>query len=356
MDEHQLKGLVGEMKGGRLSRRDFVRHLAALGLSGPMAGMILADNGVAMAAEVRATYKPTEAGGGGPLKLLFWQAPTLINPHFAIGTKDQEACRIFYEPLAAWDGDANLLPVLAAVIPSKENGMVGADGRSVTWRIKPNVKWHDGMPLTADDLVFTWAYAKDPATAATSISSYSNMSVEKVDDLTIHIAFDKPTPLWANPFVGTFGMVMPKHVFAGYAGAKSREAPANLAPVGTGPYTFVDFRPGDILRGRAQHELPPAQPALLRHDRGEGRRRRRLGRPRGAADRRVRLRLEHADRGRDPQAARGRRSRPHRGDLRRQPRTPAAERHRSPTRRSTARSPRSRPSIRPSPTLPCWRR
>ena len=258
MDEHQLKGLIGEVKRGRLSRRGFVRHLAALGLSGPMAGMILGDNGVAMAADVREAYKPTKAGGGGPLKLLFWQAPTLINPHFAIGTKDQEACRIFYEPLAAWDNDANLLPVLAAAIPTKENGMVGADGRSVTWRIKPGVTWHDGTPFTADDLVFTWAYAKDPATAATTISSYTNMTVEKVDDLTVHIAFDKPTPLWANPFVGTFGMIIPKHVFANYTGAKSREAPANLAPVGTGPYKFVDFRPGDVLRGQrnTSYHLP----------------------------------------------------------------------------------------------------
>ena len=258
MDEHQLKGLIGEVKSGRLSRRRFVQHLAALGLSGPMAGMILADNGVAMAADMRAAYKPTKAGGGGPLKLLFWQAPTLINPHFAIGTKDQEACRIFYEPLAAWDGEANLLPVLAAVIPSKENGLVGADGRSVTWKIKLGVKWHDGMPLTADDLIFTWAYAKDPATAATTIGSYTNMTVEKVDDLTVHILFDKPTPFWANPFVGTFGMVIPKHVFAAYIGAKSREAPANLAPVGTGPYKFVDFRPGDILRGErnTSYHLP----------------------------------------------------------------------------------------------------
>ena len=127
--------------------------------------------------------------------------------------------------------------------------MVGADGRSVTWKIKPGVKWHDGMPLTADDLVFNWAYAKDPATAATTIGSYTGMNVEKVDDLTIRILFDKPTPLWANPFVGISGMVIPKHVFAAYAGAKSRDAPANLAPVGTGPYKFVDFRPGDSVRG-----------------------------------------------------------------------------------------------------------
>ena len=59
--------------------------------------------------------------------------------------------------------------------------------------------------------------------------------------------FDKPTPYWADAFVGTDGMILPKHLFGEYNGAKSREAPTNLKPVGTGPYKFVDFKPGDIL-------------------------------------------------------------------------------------------------------------
>ena len=60
------------------------------------------------------SYKPTKRGGGGLVKVLWWQAPTLLNPHFAIGTKDQDACRIFYQPLAGWDPEGNLFPVLAA--------------------------------------------------------------------------------------------------------------------------------------------------------------------------------------------------------------------------------------------------
>ena len=61
------------------------------------------------------------------LKILYWQAVTLLNPHFAVGTKDQDGSRIFYEPLAGWDSDGNLVPVLAAEIPSKENN--GLDRR-----------------------------------------------------------------------------------------------------------------------------------------------------------------------------------------------------------------------------------
>src|SRR5204863_388724 len=59
----------------------------------------------------------------------------------------------------------------------------------------------------------------------------------------------KPTPFWADAFVGVRGMIIPKHLFAEYSGGKSRDAPANLKPVGTGPYKFVDFKPGDMVRG-----------------------------------------------------------------------------------------------------------
>src|SRR5581483_2197079 len=173
----------------------------------------------------------------------------LLNPHFAVGTKDQDASRIFYEPLAAWDPDGFLYPVLAAEIPDLENNGLSKDGKSVTWKLKPGVKWHDGKPFTADDVVFNWAYAKDPATAATTIGTYQDIKAEKVDDLTVRIVFDKPTPFWASAFVGFFGMIIPKHQFADYSGAKSRDAPANLKPVGTGPYRFVEFKPGDLVRG-----------------------------------------------------------------------------------------------------------
>ena len=97
-------------------------------------------------------YKPTKRGGGGALKVLWWQGATLLNPHFAIGTKDQDGSRIFYEPLAGWDPDGDLLPMLAAEIPSRENGGLAADGKSVTWKLKRGVHWHDGKPFTADDV------------------------------------------------------------------------------------------------------------------------------------------------------------------------------------------------------------
>ena len=249
MVEKEIRKMIAEVKEGAMPRRDFIRSMVAMGVAAPVASQLLMWNGVAMAQTVKPPYKPTKAGGGGTFKMLIWQAVTLINPHFAVGSKDQEGSRLFYEPLASWDGDGNLFPVLAAEVPTRENGGVAADGMSVTWKLKPGVKWHDGKPFTADDCVFNWEYASNPATSAYTIGAYKDVKVEKVNDLTIKLVFAKPTPFWAEAFVGQGGMIIPKHLFADFTGEKSRDAPTNLKPVGTGAYRFVDFKPGDILIG-----------------------------------------------------------------------------------------------------------
>jgi peptide/nickel transport system substrate-binding protein len=250
MDEHGLRHLIGEVKAGRLSRRRFIEMMVGAGLTVPMAGHLLLNAGVANAQYgVPFTYKPKKRGGGGSVKLLMWQGPTLLNPHFAVGTKDQYGSRLFYEPLAGWDANGNLVPNLAAEIPSIQNGGVAKDGRSVTWKLKKGVTWHDGKPFTADDVVFNVEYTQDPATATTTIGPYRDAKAIKLDSHTVRLEFKDPTPFWADALVGTVGMMLPKHLFQDFKGAKSREAPANLKPVGTGPYRFVDFKPGDMLRG-----------------------------------------------------------------------------------------------------------
>jgi peptide/nickel transport system substrate-binding protein len=251
MDEKALRGLIADVKDGKLSRRSFVHRMVALGLTAPMATQMLTWSGLpaSAATEEKFKYKPTKRGGGGALKVLWWQGPTLLNPHFAVGTKEQDATRIFYEPLAGWDPDGDLFPVLAAEIPSRENGGLATDGKSVTWKLKRGATWHDGKPFTADDVVFNWQYAADPASACVTIGTYKDIKVEKVDDYTVKVLFEKPTPFWQDAFCGARGMLIPKHLFAEYSGGKSRDAPTNLKPVGTGPYKFVDFKPGDIVRG-----------------------------------------------------------------------------------------------------------
>src|SRR5499425_3160464 len=193
MDERELRRTIEEVRAGRMSRRHFVQTMVGLGLTAPLAAQMLASAGVAQAQPKTMAYKPTKRGGGGTLKTLWWQGATLLNPHFANGTKDQDGSRIFYEPLASWDPDGNLVPVLAAEIPTLQNGGLAKDGKSVVWKLKSGVQWHDGKPFTADDVVFNWEYAADPATAAYSIATYKDIKVEKVDSHSVRIILPKPT-------------------------------------------------------------------------------------------------------------------------------------------------------------------
>jgi peptide/nickel transport system substrate-binding protein len=244
MDAHRLRALIGRVRQGALGRRELLQAMVAAGVPAMLAGVAL---GPAGASAQPLVYKPTQRGGGGVLRLLYWQGPTLLNPHFATGQKDQEGSRPFYEPLIYFDADALPVPVLAAEVPTRDNGGIAKDGRSTTWKLKRGVSWHDGKPFGADDVVFNWQYATDPDAAAYTAGAYEGIKrVEKLDSHTVRVVFKEPTPLWA---LGAGLQQIPKHLFDNFRGNKSREAPANLKPVGTGPYRYIDFKPGDLVKG-----------------------------------------------------------------------------------------------------------
>ena len=95
------------------------------------------------------------AGQGGSATLLYWQAPTILNPYLSRGTKDAEAASLVIEPLAEYTPNGEIVPVLATQVPTSENGGVSADRTRITWNIREDALWSDGTPLTANDVVFT---------------------------------------------------------------------------------------------------------------------------------------------------------------------------------------------------------
>src|SRR6185369_3564803 len=105
MNERDLHDLIRCVRSGRMPRRDFIQRMAALGVSAPLASMMLSHHGVARAQMPPFAYKGTKRGGGGVLKALLSQGPTLLHPHFTNRTKDQPGSRPFYEPLARLDYD-----------------------------------------------------------------------------------------------------------------------------------------------------------------------------------------------------------------------------------------------------------
>ena len=243
MDEHALREMIRRVQDGRFSRRRFVQTMAGLGVGAPLAGSLLGAAGVAAQPE----FTPTRRGGGGTLRILMWDAPTLLHPHFGRGLRDFTVQRIFYEPLAAAAPDGTLLPVLAQEIPSLKAGTVAKDGQWVVWRLKRGVTWHDGAPFSADDVIFNWEFAIDPGTAAGSRAAFEDIvRIERLDQYTIKTVFKKPQPYWASAFTGSG--LLPRHVFQSVKGSGAREAIGMIAAVGTGPYRLTEFRPGDLIR------------------------------------------------------------------------------------------------------------
>ena len=193
---------------------------------------------------------PTKRGGGGTLRLLWWQAPTSLNNHTAQGTKDEDASRVVSETLAVTTIDSLLpnVPMLAASIPSTSDGSVAADGKSVTWKLRPGIKWSDGTPMTSDDVKATWQYIMKPESGATDVSQYENIATIDIPDATtVKITFKDATALWYTPFTNLQGVVNQKAQLD-KCNADPKNCPINTAPIGTGPYKIKSFTAGDNVQ------------------------------------------------------------------------------------------------------------
>ena len=190
----------------------------------------------------------TKRGEGGPLRLLWWQAPTILNQHLSTGTKDSDAAALVTEPLARISGKSLVpdIPILAKEIPSVQNGGISADYKTVTWKLKDGIIWSDGDALTADDVVYTWQYVTKPETGSTNTTLFSDIEkVEAVDKTTAKITFKAAAAAWFIPFVGDGGEIIPKHVLEKCTDSKNCDF--NNKPIGTGPYVVKEFRPGDVV-------------------------------------------------------------------------------------------------------------
>ena len=103
-----------------------------------------------------------ERGRDGEVKIIYWQAPSILNPYLSSGTKDVEASSLILEPLGRYDETGALVPYLANEIPTLENGGVSEDLKTITWKLKDGLMWSDGSPVTANDVKFTADYCMNP--------------------------------------------------------------------------------------------------------------------------------------------------------------------------------------------------
>ncbi len=188
-------------------------------------------------------------GSDGQLNLLYWQAPSTMNPNLSGGTKELEASSVVLEPLARYDEKGNMLPWLAESIPTVGNGGVSKDLTSITWKIKKGIKWSDGSAFTADDVVFTYDYCIHPDTGCSHTNYYTGISsVKALDRHTVKIVFNVAKPFPYSAFVGYNTPILQKAQFDGCQGAKAQECTKqNFYPIGTGPFKVVDFKANDVI-------------------------------------------------------------------------------------------------------------
>ncbi len=159
-----------------------------------------------------------------------------INPLVAVHPLAKQVQKhVLFLTLAAYDSAMQPVPRLATWRWS-------ADRTMLTFSLRSDVRWHDGEPTTADDVVWTLEHARDPAVAYPRGRDLSSVSdVLRVDSLTVALEFDRQQPVF--PDVLTDLAVLPEHRFAGVAAEDIRTAPFNAAPVGNGPFEFVEYRP-----------------------------------------------------------------------------------------------------------------
>ena len=201
------------------------------------------------AAAMFATAAHAERGSDGQLKILYWQAPSILNPFLSGGTKDVDASSIIIEPLAHYDEKGNIVAALAAEVPTVANGGVSADLTSITWKLKKGVVWSDGTPFTAADVEFTAAYCQHPEGGCNAAERFQDVtSVKATDSHTVKITFGVAKPFPYGPFVGSTSPVIQKAQFENCMGAKAPTCTKeNFGTIGTGAFKVTEFKPNDVV-------------------------------------------------------------------------------------------------------------
>lgn len=152
-----------------------------------------------------------------------------LNPLFAITSAEQSASRLMFGGLMSYDESGSLRNDLA-LSWRIENG-----GKRYIVDIRPNVKWHDEKPVTADDIVFTVGLMKNREVRSPLYGSWANVKVSKLSNMSV--AFDLSRVYVAFPHALTFGVV-PKHLLSSVPPERLREVDFSQNPVGTGPFEF----------------------------------------------------------------------------------------------------------------------
>jgi len=198
------------------------------------------------------------ADGGGDLATL--------NPVLNAETRLSFIAEMTMAYLARYDAHNRPVPELLTVIPTQRNGGISADGKTITWHLRRGVRWSDGAPFTADDVVFSTNVVNNPANNVIGRDGWNLIQkMDEPDKYTVVYHLRKPYAAYLPTFFGTAGAnpcILPKHILGGLPNIN--QAPYNAKPIGIGPFRVVAWRRGDAVELEANPYYWRGRPKLQR--------------------------------------------------------------------------------------------
>lgn len=218
---HARKFIVGRLDNMRSVRRHIIGWLVLVGI------LIVAVAGQLV--WFQRNYQTVAADDGGTYAEAVLGSINTLNPLYASTSAELSASRLVFSSLYNYDETGHLQGDLA------ENTQIDASQTAYTVKLRPDAKWHDGVNLTAEDVVFTVNLIKNPETRSPLSVNWRDVTVKAIDERTVE--FKLPVVYAAFPHALTFS-ILPKHILGDVAPAAIRENTFSQAPVGSGPFMF----------------------------------------------------------------------------------------------------------------------
>lgn len=179
---------------------------------------------------------------GGTLTIGSLYEPNTLNPLFSDLLATAEVGSLIFSGLVKTNDKGEWVPDLATDVPTLQNGGVSRDGLTVIYKLRQGVTWHDGVPLTSDDVKFTWQLIMNRKINVVSREGYDKIvSVDTPDKYTVILRFKE----YYAPYLSLFSTIMPKHALE--TGEDINKAAFNRAPIGTGPFKFKEWRVAEAI-------------------------------------------------------------------------------------------------------------
>jgi peptide/nickel transport system substrate-binding protein len=223
----------------RLHRRTLLGQLAAT--FGVVGLGLLSASSTASATPASHPTVAAQPAGNKIITIGEWQPVSIMNTLMTSeGGNVISGTKLALRGLLFTDENGAPAPELATEVPSLANGGISSDGRTITYRLRPNVTWHDGQPVTAADVQYTWQAIMQPDHNVATRYGYDRISaVDTPDPQTVVVSYNDPFAPWAT----LFDVVLPQHILASQSDFNG--SPYHQQPVGFGPFKVTENIKGD---------------------------------------------------------------------------------------------------------------